>query len=134
MNSEQAIEQEIQAKGLNAPRLTPDHIDSVIAGEYWFTADKAVGENVPVLESMKVYTICLIVLRNGFIVEGHSAPVSAENFDAGLGIQIARENARKKIWELEGYLLKEKLNRREIAKNVERDEYGAPIDGNDNQG
>jgi hypothetical protein len=28
-NSEQQIEQEIQDKGLNAPRLTPDHIDSV---------------------------------------------------------------------------------------------------------
>lgn len=30
---EQAIEKEIQAKGLNAPRLTPEHIDSVIASE-----------------------------------------------------------------------------------------------------
>ena len=33
--SEQQIEKEIQDKGLNAPRLTPDHIDSKIkAVEY----------------------------------------------------------------------------------------------------
>ncbi len=30
---EQAIEAEIQAKGLNAPRLSPEKIDAVIAGE-----------------------------------------------------------------------------------------------------
>ncbi len=30
---EQQIEQEIQAKGLNAPRLTPEMIDSCIVGE-----------------------------------------------------------------------------------------------------
>ena len=31
LNSEQQIEQEIQAKGLNAPRLTLDHVDSKIS-------------------------------------------------------------------------------------------------------
>ena len=30
---EQAIEAEIQAKGLNAPRLSPEKIDAVITGE-----------------------------------------------------------------------------------------------------
>ena len=38
MSNEQSIEQEIQAKGLNAPRLTPDHIDSVIQSVHYFTA------------------------------------------------------------------------------------------------
>ena len=32
MNDEQQIEQQIQAKGLNAPRLTPDDIDAVLVG------------------------------------------------------------------------------------------------------
>ncbi|MFI9652837.1 hypothetical protein [Guyparkeria halopsychrophila] len=31
--SEQAIEAEIQDKGLNAPRLNPEHIDSTIVAE-----------------------------------------------------------------------------------------------------
>ncbi|ENM1631576.1 hypothetical protein AB6T03_004552, partial [Salmonella enterica] len=32
------IEKEIQAKGKSAPRLTPDHIESVIVSEHYFTA------------------------------------------------------------------------------------------------
>ena len=35
--------------------------------------------------------------------------VSKENFNQEIGNKIARQNAREKIWELEGYLLKEKL-------------------------
>jgi len=37
------IEQEILAKGLTAPRVTPDDIEANIAGEYYFTAEKAVS-------------------------------------------------------------------------------------------
>lgn len=33
-----AIEQEIQAKGLTAPRVTPDDIAASIASEHYFTA------------------------------------------------------------------------------------------------
>ena len=41
MSNEKQIEQEIQDKGLNAPRLTPDHIDSIIVDQYYFTAANA---------------------------------------------------------------------------------------------
>ena len=41
--NDQQIEQEIQAKGLTAPRITPADIEANIAGEYYFTADKAVS-------------------------------------------------------------------------------------------
>lgn len=95
--SEQQIEQEIQEKGLNAPRLTPDHIDAQITGQQFFVFP---GTTV---------TICLLTLRNGFTVTGESACASPENFDEEIGRKIAREQARDKIWMLEGYLLKEKL-------------------------
>ena len=36
--NDQQIEQEIQAKGLTAPRVTPADIEANIAGEYYFTA------------------------------------------------------------------------------------------------
>lgn len=39
--NDQQIEQEIQAKGLTAPRVTPDHIESVIDKECYFTAADA---------------------------------------------------------------------------------------------
>ena len=40
MTSEKQIEQEIQEKGLNAPRLTPDLIDSKIKAIRYITDDK----------------------------------------------------------------------------------------------
>lgn len=107
---ETAIETEIQAKGLNAPRLTPEFIDGQIAAEYWFTAWDAVSPDAPKVEALKALTICVLVLKNGFTVTGESACASLENFDADIGRKIARSNARDKIWALEGYLLKTQLS------------------------
>lgn len=42
MNNDQTIEQEIQSKGLTAPRITPADIEANIAAEYFFTAEQAV--------------------------------------------------------------------------------------------
>ena len=99
MATELEIEQEIQDKGLNAPRLTPADIDSVIVGEDYYVFPNT------------TFTVCLLTLKNGFNVSGESAAASLENFDAEIGRKIARENARNKIWALEGYLLKQKLQR-----------------------
>lgn len=95
--NEQAIENEIQEKGLTAPRLTPELIDQAIASEDYhvFTGSQL--------------TVCCLTLRNGFTVIGESACASPENFDAELGRKIARGNARDKIWALEGYLLRQRL-------------------------
>ena len=95
--NEQAIEQEIQDKGLTAPRLTPDAIDATIAGEDYHVFPGT------------TLTVCCLTLRNGFTVTGESACASPENFDAELGKKIARSNARDKIWALEGYALRERL-------------------------
>ena len=98
---EQEIEQEIQDKGLNAPRLTPDLIDSKISYCQYFRVDNT------------TVTICAMVLKNGFTVVGKSAAVSMENFDSELGEKIAYDDAREQIWSLEGYVLKEQLCRKE---------------------
>ena len=97
--TEQAIEQEIQEKGLNAPRIAPDKIDETIKDELYHVF----GETC--------LTVCCLVLQNGFTVTGESACASPENFDAEIGRKIARENARNKIWALEGYLLKDAIHR-----------------------
>ena len=96
-NNEQAIEQEIQAKGLTAPRLTPALIDAAINDEDYHVFGKT------------CLTVCCLTLTNGFTVTGESACASPENFNAEIGRKIAKENARNKIWQLEGYLLKQKL-------------------------
>lgn len=96
---EQAIEAEIQAKGLNAPRLSPVKIEAVIIGEDYYVFPGT------------TLTVCCLKLRNGFTVTGESAPASPENFNVELGRKIARNNARDKIWALEGYLLREQLSK-----------------------
>lgn len=134
-----AIEQEIQAKGKTAPRVTPVDLLANIVSAFYFTAGdgldgadiaelRAINPNkalelAPLGEDVKskmtdvgplrLLTFCVLVLRNGFTVTGESACASPENFDPEIGRKIARQNAEQKIWPLLGFLLKEKLH----AKN-----------------
>jgi hypothetical protein len=78
-------------------RLTPAHIEAQIVGEYFHVPPDT------------FLTLCMLTLRNGFTVIGESACASPENFNAEIGQRVARENARAKIWVLEGYLLRERL-------------------------
>jgi hypothetical protein len=95
--NEQQIETEIQEKGLTAPRVTPEIVDAAIAGEHYWVPDET------------TLTVCVLTLKNGFTVTGESACASPENFNAEFGRKIARDNARQKIWALEGYALRNKL-------------------------
>lgn len=54
-------------------------------------------------------TICIITLQNGYSVRGESACVDPANFNKELGEKYSYEDAFKKIWPLEGYLLKERV-------------------------
>ena len=110
-----AIEREIQAKGLTAPRVTPADIEANIAAEHYFTAGAALtAMQHPTDDSFNLLTFCLIKLRNGFTVTGESACASPENFDAELGRKIARQNAVAKMWSLMGYELKQRLHERAL--------------------
>lgn len=125
MNASDEIEQQIQARGLTAPRVTPADVESAISSEFFFTAhDGARGAVVRakswdqvsvrhddnVAETpLKLLTFCVLVLQNGFTVTGESACASPENFDEEIGRKIARQNAVAKIWPLLGYALKQHL-------------------------
>ena len=112
---DQEIEQEIQAKGLTAPRITPADIEANISSEHCFTAYdgakyRRVTRDEPAnSESLKLLTFCVLTLKNGFTVTGESACASPENFDAEIVRKIARQNAVNKIWPLMGYQLKQRL-------------------------
>ncbi len=122
--NDNAIEQEIQAKGLNSPRIRPLDIEANIVSERYFTAADGVqgayrngGDVHPVgmtpsqaeSSTLGLLTFCVLVLRNGFTVTGESACASPENFDAEIGRKIARANAEQKVWPLMGYELRSKL-------------------------
>ena len=112
------IEQEIQAKGKTAPRVTPADIEENIVSSHCFTAAEGIdGANSArrnyvygiATTEHTLLTFCVLVLRNGFTVTGESACASPENFDAEIGKKIAYENAKQKIWPLMGYELRSKL-------------------------
>lgn len=96
-HDENEIEKQIQEKGLTAPRLTPEAIDDTICTVAYYVFPGT------------TLTVCCLTLRNGFNAIGKSAAASPENFDEEIGRQVAYNDARNKIWELEGYLLREQL-------------------------
>lgn len=99
-------EEEIIEKGLTAPRITQDHVDSKIVKELYH-----------VFEGTEV-TVCCLRLKNGYTVTGTSACASPENFDEELGRKIAYDKAAQKIWELEAYLLKERTSEETIEYEI----------------
>lgn len=118
--SNQEIEQELQERGLTAPRITPADLKANIVGEYFFTAADGVQAAFHSQDELTrltgahgelaLLTFCVLVLRNGFTVTGESACASPENFDAEIGRKIARQNAEQKTWPLMGYALKQTLH------------------------
>jgi hypothetical protein len=110
------IESEIQAKGLTAPRVTPPDIEAEISSEWYINGGDAQPDEfqppVPAQHPLRLLTICVLVLRNGFTVTGESACASPENFDAEIGRKIARQNAVNKVGPLLGFRLRDKLHAR----------------------
>lgn len=100
-----------------APRVSLDDIKNAIAARYDFTADKAVVSiGAPIHDSLKLLSICLLVMKNGFTIVGKSAPASPENFDSEYGRTLAYEDAVKQVWPLMGYALRDRLSARQDEK------------------
>jgi hypothetical protein len=113
--TDEQIEQEIQNKGLTAPRVTPADIDAEIVSEFVFTAKTGaqyggIYGDATQLRRLELLTFCVLVLRNGFTVTGESACASPENFDAEVGRKLARQHAVDKVWPLMGFRLRDQLH------------------------
>ena len=54
-------------------------------------------------------TIVACKLPNGFVIVESSSCVDPDNYDEDMGVDICMKNIEKKLWELEGYLLQNKL-------------------------
>ena len=99
--NDQAIENEIKAKGLTAPRVTLDDLNSNIV-------HTEIVKHVS--HSGQVLRWAVLTLKNGYSVDGvPSCSASPENDNQEIGEKIAIENARRNVWPLMGYALKEKL-------------------------
>ncbi|MFL3984733.1 Gp49 family protein [Pseudomonas aeruginosa] len=98
---DQALEGQILAAGLNAPRVTVEQIDALVAGLSYHTY---------VIPGTTT-TVAAAIGPGDFVVGlGMAAAASVENFDEVIGrnraISKAQAEARNKLWELEGWRLK----------------------------
>ncbi len=98
------MECDIVELGLNAPRISKDVIDKLVADlryETWVVPGTTT-------------TIAVAIDKDNFTYGiGKTLCVDKENFDAALGVKYAIEDAEEKsrdmYWELEGYVLKQRL-------------------------
>ena len=94
--------------------VTKASIEAKIRGVYFINAGAAIkasddGYTQRDLEELNLVTICIIILENGFKVEGTSACVDPKIYNEAIGRKEAYNAAFEKIWEKEGYLLKQKM-------------------------
>lgn len=102
-----------------APRVALKDIESEILSVAYMTGDKFLShaemlnnptKQHPVLGASHT-TICMVTMKNGWVVIGMSAPASPENYDAAQGRKLAYDRCIMQIWPLMGYQLKEQLQR-----------------------
>lgn len=101
---EKEIEDHIEAKGLNAPRISVKEIDELMSQVTYYI------HHIPDTTTIQVTAFD----KNGFSLTSElSACASPENFDFEIGKNIALEkcekSARDELWKLEGYRLKRNL-------------------------
>ena len=99
------IENMIQEKGLEAPRVTPDIIDSLKNRVTYQT----------IIPEGSTTTLVIAWLDGKFrLAIGESACVDPANFDAEIGERIAKEKAERmateQLWMSEGYNLFRQIN------------------------
>jgi len=104
-----------------APRVTLDDIKANIEICFYLNGSAippsaGIVERAPDFDSitgfgaLRSLTLCVMVLRNGFVVIGKSVPASRENFNVELGCKFAYEDAVRQVWPLMGYALRERLH------------------------
>lgn len=97
-DAELKLEDQLKAMGLDAPRVTPAMVDSLIEGiEYHNLSDS--------------HVVCKITMLGGrYHVIGESSTVSKENFKQSLGEELSYRKARDQVWPLAGLLLANDLH------------------------
>jgi hypothetical protein len=96
-DTEKSLEQRLKDAKCDAPRLTPEKVDSVIMDAQYVMYPSGKG------------MACELVLANGYTVRGESCVVDRKNFREDIGREIAFADAKKKVWGLEAYLLQQRL-------------------------
>ena len=89
-------------------------------------SEEAIKEKIINIEIVKCVTFsgqilrwAVLTMENGFAITGEpSCSVDSANDDPKIGEEIAIKNAMNRAWELEGYLLKDKLFKQKQRKTI----------------
>lgn len=105
--SDAAIEAKVVELGLTAPRVTKDDIDALMQRVKYIVVQQPGGTTATFVHAF---------LDGKFLLAtGFSACVSLDNFNASVGLSIAKgkaeAEARNKLWELEGWWLFKHLSK-----------------------
>jgi hypothetical protein len=101
-----------------APRVALADIEGAIEEKFYLNAGDIISSTVghkvkrdgtSTNDALRLLSICILVMTNGFTVIGKSAPASPENFNTELGRKLAYEDAIRQLWPLMGYALRDKL-------------------------
>lgn len=65
---------------------------------------------------LETVTLAVVTLHNGHVLIGSSVPVSAANFDPKIGRDRALDDAKRQIWPLAGFQLRDHLWRARMAE------------------
>jgi hypothetical protein len=116
MNSLEVTDNESKAVQKTPNRVALADIEAAISSEHYMTGIKAMPATLDVtpanlhsVRCMMNMTVCFIVMKNGFVVIGKTAPADPANFNEDLGRKFAREDAIRQIWPLMGYALRDRL-------------------------
>lgn len=124
------------AEGRTAPRVKLSDIEASMDHVLYATADKLLpevteagsGEDRAYLP-LRLLTLCIVVMTNGFTIIGKSAPASAANFDAELGKKLAYEDAVRQIWPLMGFALRDRLHHAQNEADFDMSNSERPASG-----
>lgn len=107
---------------MSEPKMTLDEAkEAAAAGKYPKVTEASIKDKIAAATYMShtalgggVLTICVIEMSNGFMVQGVSAAADPRNHNPEIGQRYAFENAFKQLWQLEGYLLRQKIFENQI--------------------
>jgi putative intracellular protease/amidase len=99
-----------------APLVQPHAAEAEIQDEYFRNLGSAL--KTPDGPAANV-TLCVLILKNGFVIVGKSACVNRANFNEETGKRLAREDALKQVTPFLGWRMADR--RLELANQVTRD-------------
>lgn len=81
-------------------KIPAERIDEIMSESRYETIDSAHGS----------CTVVIMTLPNGFTLVESSGCIDPAEYDHELGVRLCKDALRRKVWQLEGYLGKQRFH------------------------